>query len=114
MSALTITPTHRKVTGLRSQVLRQINHWEGAAERLDDFEASASPDAWAGLERYVGVALRGGLKTARTQLRREAAGVRPGFNAAHSAADMQRVADQVTLLRKRYLQTELLVDFYVA
>ncbi len=113
MSTPAIIPTHRKATGLRSQVLRQINHWEGAAERLDDFEASASPDAWAGLERYVGVALRGGLKAARVQLRREAAVVRAGFNAAHSAADMQRVAEQVTLLRKRYLQTELLVDFYV-
>ena len=49
-------------TGLLSQVLRQLNHWEGAAERLDDFEASASPEAWASLEKYVGVALRGGLK----------------------------------------------------
>jgi hypothetical protein len=29
-------------TALRLQVLRQLAHWEGAAERLDDFEASAS------------------------------------------------------------------------
>ena len=47
--------TDRLSIGLRSQVLRQINHWEGAAERLDDFEATASPEAWASLERYVGV-----------------------------------------------------------
>lgn len=104
----------RAMRALRSQVLRQINHWEGAAERLDDFEASASPDAWASLERYVGVALRGGLQAARRQLQREAAAVRATFNAARSTSDLERLADKVALLRKSYLQTELLVDFYVA
>lgn len=100
--------------GLRPQVLRQLNHWEGAAERLDDFEASASSEAWASLERYVGVTLRGGLKVARDQLKREAIAVRASYNAARSHSDLERVVDQVALLRKRYLQTELLVDFYVA
>jgi hypothetical protein len=99
---------------LRSQLLRQINHWEGAAERLDDFEASASPVAWSSLEQYVGVALRGGLKDAREQLKREAFAVRAAFNAIRTRADLERIADQVAILRKRYLQTELLVDFYVA
>jgi hypothetical protein len=104
----------RVSAGLRSQVLRQINHWEGAAERLDDFEATASPEAWASLERYVGVTLRGGLQQARDQLKREAVAVRAGFNAARSRAELERVADHVALFRKRYLQTELLVDFYVS
>jgi hypothetical protein len=101
-------------TGLLSQVLRQLNHWEGAAERLDDFEASASPEAWASLEKYVGVALRGGLKQAREQLRRESLAVRAAFNAVHSRAQLELVGDQVALLRRRYMQTESLVDFYVA
>ena len=99
---------------LRNQLLRQINHWEGAAERLDDFEASASPEAWSSLERYVGVTLRGGLKEAREQLKREAVAVHAAFNAVRTRAELERLADQVALLRKRYLQTELLVDFYVA
>ena len=114
MSAQVMAVTDRVSAGLRSQVLRQLNHWEGAAERLDDFEATASPEAWATLERYVGVTLRGGLKQARDQLKREAAAVRASFNAARSRSELERVADQVALLRKRYLQTELLVDFYVA
>ena len=58
--------------------------------------------------------LRGGLKDAREQLKREAVAVRATFNAVRSRAELERVADQVALLRKRYLQTELLVDFYVA
>jgi hypothetical protein len=103
----------RATLGLRRHVLRQLNHWEGAAERLDDFEATASTAAWAGLERYVGVTLREELKNARDQLKREAAVVRATFNAARSRLDIERVADQLARLRDRYLQTELLVDFYV-
>src|SRR5580704_12384008 len=114
MSTQVMAITDRVSIGLRSQLLRQLNHWEGAAERLDDFEATASEEAWASLERYVGVTLRGGLKDARDQLKREAVAVRASFNAVHSRSDLERVADQVALLRKRYLQTELLVDFYVA
>jgi hypothetical protein len=114
MSTTATAVMDRLGAGLRSQVLRQINHWEGAAERLDDFEATASPEAWASLEKYVGVTLRGGLKAAREQLRREAIAVRANFNAARSTSELERLADQVALLKKRYLQTELLVDFYVA
>jgi hypothetical protein len=76
-----MTVTDRVSAGLRSQVLRQLNHWEGAAERLDDFEATALPEAWATLERYVGVTLRDGLKQARDQLKREAVAVRASFKA---------------------------------
>jgi hypothetical protein len=104
----------RVSVGLRSQMLRQINHWEGAAERLDDFEASASSEAWSSLERYVGVTLREGLKEAREQLKREAIAVRAAFNAVRTRSELERLADHTAILRKRYLQTELLVDFYVA
>src|ERR1700722_4148755 len=114
MSAAVMAISDKVSIGLRSQVLRQLNHWEGAAERLDDFEATASSEAWASLERYVGVTLRAGLRDARDQLKREAIAVRATFNAVRSRADLERIADQVALLRKRYLQTELLVDFYVA
>jgi hypothetical protein len=106
--------TDRVSLGLRSQALRQLNHWEGAAERLDDFEATASADAWASLERYVGVTLRAGLKGARDQLKREGAAARAAFNAVRSRSDLERVTDEIAMLRKRYLQTELLVDFYVS
>src|SRR5260221_8540959 len=106
MSTQAMAFTDRVSVGLRSQLLRQVNHWEGAAERLDDFEATASPVAWASLERYVGVTLRGGLKQARDQLKLEAVAVRANFKAARSRSELERGADQVALLRKRYLQTE--------
>ncbi len=94
-------------------MLRQLNHWEGAAERLDDFEATASPAAWAGLERYVGVTLREELKDARDQLQRESKAVRAAYKAVRTHADLQKMADHVARLRSRYLQTELLVNFLV-
>ena len=106
-------PANSATLSLRRQVLRQLSHWEGAAERLDDFEATATPAAWAKLESYVGVTLRGELKEARDQLKREAAAVRAGFAAARGRPELDRVANQVARLRDRYLQTELLVDFYV-
>jgi hypothetical protein len=113
MNSRITEPTDRANLGLKRQVLRQLNHWEGAAQRLDDFEGTASPVAWASLERYVGVTLRTDLKEARDQLRREAAAARAAFEAARSHPEFERVSDQVSLLSDRYLQTELLVDFYV-
>jgi hypothetical protein len=113
MTAHATHVTDRVSLALGRQVLRQLNHWEGAAERLDDFEATASPAAWASLERYVGVTLRQELKEARDQLKRESAAVRAAYKAVRSRSELERVADQVALLRDRYLQTELLVDFYV-
>jgi hypothetical protein len=99
-------------TALRLQVLRQLAHWEGAAERLDDFEASASPAAWNSLERYLGLTLRGELKEACEQLRREAASVRASYNAARTQDALERISDALSALRESYLQTELLVDYY--
>ena len=41
----------------RLQIARQISHWTMAASRLRDLEDLASPIAWDGLERYLGVVL---------------------------------------------------------
>jgi hypothetical protein len=113
MNGSSLSAMDRATAGLRRHVLRQLTHWEGAAERLDDFEATASSGAWATLEGYVGVTLRAELKEARDQLKREALAVRAAFNATRTHHEVERVADQVAHLRDRYLQTELLVDFYV-
>jgi hypothetical protein len=113
MTVETSAGLDRATQGLKRHVLRQLTHWEGAAERLDDFEASATPTAWASLERRVGVTLRGELKDAREQLKREAAVVRAGFNAARTRQAFEQLDGQVTRLRDRYMRTELLVDFFV-
>lgn len=83
-----------------------------AASRLETLETAASPEAWNGLERYLGVTLRRNLAGATAQLRKEAAVLRAQFNAARTVDDLEYVRSRVVAFRRRYTQTETLVDFY--
>jgi hypothetical protein len=100
------------VTALKTWVASQVAHWTMAVSRLENLEALASPSAWAGLERYLGVALRQNLAEAVNRLQKEAAVLRAQFNAAQTADDLERVRLQVVAFRRRYARTETLVDFY--
>jgi hypothetical protein len=100
------------VAALRSQVARQVAHWTMAVSRLEDLEALASAGAWAGLERYLGVALRQNLAEAVTRLQKEAAALRARFDAAQTGEELERVRSHVVDFRKRYMRTATLVDFY--
>ena len=97
---------------LRTQVARQVAHWTMAASRLEHLETVASPEAWRGLERYLGVRLRQDMEGAVGQLQREAVVLRSQYNAARTAGDLERVRSAVISFRDRYMQTETLVDFY--
>lgn len=83
-----------------------------AASRLEHLETLASPEAWRGLERYLGVTLRRSLTEAVGQLQKEAVVLRAQFNAARTVGDLERVRSSVVAFRERYVQTETLVDFY--
>ena len=83
-----------------------------AVSRMENLETLASPGAWAGLERYLGVALRQNLAEAVNRLQKEAAVLRAQFNAAQTADDLERVRALVVAFRGRYTRTETLVDFY--
>jgi len=100
------------VAALRMQVARQVAHWTMAVSRMENLETLASPGAWAGLERYLGVALRQNLAEAVNRLQKEAAVLRAQFNAAQTADDLERVRALVVAFRGRYTRTETLVDFY--
>jgi hypothetical protein len=100
------------VTALRTQVARQVAHWTLAVARLDDLENVASPNAWGGLERYLGVALRQNLAEAVARLRKETAVLRAQLDAAQTADELERVRSQVVAFRRRYTRTETLVNFY--
>lgn len=101
-----------RVGALRTQVARQIAHWTMAASRLEQLETVASPEAWRGLERYLGVTLRRNIAEAVEQLRKEAIVLRSQYNAARTAGDLERLRSGVIAFRGRYMQTETLVDFY--
>jgi hypothetical protein len=97
---------------VRSQVGREVSHWILAASRLEDLENFAAPEAWDGLERYLGVAIRRRLGEAVERLQRQAAALRAAFNAAQTMALLARVRQQLVAFRRRYLRTETTLDFY--
>jgi hypothetical protein len=100
------------VVALRSQVARQVAHWTLAVSRLEDLETVASPIAWGGLERYLGVALRQNLVEAVARLRKETTVLRAQLDAARTANELERVRSHVVAFRRRYVRTETLIDFY--
>lgn len=97
---------------LKLQLHRQINHWEMASAELSNLEQSASPQAWASLETYVGVSLRRSLYDAVLQLNKESKVVRAMFEASRSINDLDSVWRQLISYRDRYLKTETLIDFF--
>lgn len=97
---------------IHQQIARQVEHWSLAASRLEAFENLASPGAWDGLERYLGIAIRRSLQGAIVRLQQQAAALRAVSNRAQTVEDLERVRRQVVDFRKRYLRTETTLDFY--
>lgn len=100
------------VTALRAQVARQVAHWGAATAALGDLESFASAPAWSSLEQYLGLALRRHLTDAVGRLRLEADALAADLRAARAGADLDRVRRRVIRFRRRYLQTETVMDFY--
>ena len=57
------------VSAIQNQLSRQVEHWSMATARLNDLDNIASPNAWAGLESYLGIAIRHKLKESATKLK---------------------------------------------
>jgi hypothetical protein len=97
----------------RSHLLRQINHWSLAAERLGRVDDLASPSAWAGLEGYLGMALRDHLRRVAGALRGPLPSLRRGLEEARTEEDLQRLQRRLVAFRARYLRAETAIDFFV-
>ena len=96
----------------RIQIARQLSHWTMAASRLGKLEDLASPSAWKGLERYLGVVLRQNLTEAVNQLQQESSALQALWNRAKTRDDLRQVRQQLVTFRRSYLRTETLLDFY--
>jgi len=97
---------------IKMQIARQVAHWVMAAQRLGSLEDLASQSAWEGLERYVGVVLRQNLLTAVHQLQQQAKFLQVRWQSAETIRDYRQIQHQLVQFRKRYLRTEVLLDFY--
>lgn len=100
------------LAAFRQQIARQVEHWSTAAARLSELENLAAPGAWAGLERYLGAAVRSSLGGAVLRLQRRAAELRHDLSVSRTETDLQRVQQGLVRLRWRYLRTETALDFY--
>ncbi|ABA58652.1 hypothetical protein Noc_2192 [Nitrosococcus oceani ATCC 19707] len=96
----------------RTQFTRQVGHWTMAASRLGELESLIAPSAWEGLEYYLGTAVRQRLREAVDQLLRQGDQLHAALNAAHDDDALDQVRRQLVDFRKRYLRTEITLDFY--
>ena len=94
------------------QLARQVAHWVLAAQRLQDLDNFASPAAWAGLERYLGMALRRTLHDSVLRLLHQAAVLRALLDAAQTPHDLAAVRRRLLAFRHQYLRTETMLDFF--
>jgi hypothetical protein len=83
-----------------------------AATRLENLEDMASPSAWEGLERYLGLAIRRRLLDSTNRLQQEGMALQAKFNGARTRNDIESVRQSLEAFRKRYLRTETTLDFY--
>jgi hypothetical protein len=99
-------------TALRTQVARQIAHWQAAVVGLQDLENFASAGAWRSLEDYLGVALRRHLEQAAAQLMKEANALAAELRAATALSELDELRVRVIRFRGHYLQVETALEFY--
>jgi hypothetical protein len=97
---------------IRAQLSRQVIHWTNAAARLEDLDDLASANAWQGLERYLGLAIRRHLSTVVTQLVREGDVLQSALAVAVSPADLLRVRQQLLKFRNRFTRVEMTLMFF--
>jgi hypothetical protein len=96
---------------LSAQTERQVAHWALAASRLrlDDL---ASSEAWAHLERYLGLSLRRHLQGVIDRLGGDANALLAMQRAAQSPTAIAGVHQQLLAFRKQYVRTETTLDFF--
>ena len=63
---------------VRTQLERQVSHWEAAIEALGRPDDFAAPEAWRAVERYLGQAVRSSLHRSTERLRGEVPAERHG------------------------------------
>ncbi|REE87377.1 hypothetical protein A8990_10922 [Paenibacillus taihuensis] len=106
------TVSIRASDALREQVLRQCTHWREAASRIGDLDNFAAAEAWQRLERYLGVSLRRSLLTAVEALMKDAERLDSRARRARTEEEFELVRQDVVTFRNRYMQTEMVLDFY--
>jgi hypothetical protein len=96
---------------IRSERLRELEHWRLATDRLANLDILASASAWQALEHYTGVALRDMLKTSVMRLANTVEHLQAKLKTIPSGQEGQLRPDFLAL-RQAFLRTETTLDFY--
>ncbi len=96
---------------LAAQSERQMAHWLLAARRFD-LDELASPQAWAHLERYLGVSLRRHLQGVIDRLTAQGRVLSTLHHEARSANARIEVRRRLLEFQRQYLRTERTLDFF--
>jgi hypothetical protein len=99
-------------TALRTQLSRQFAHWRAAVVTIDDADNFASGEAWLGVERQLGLALRKPLQAASDRLRLEITAVGAQLASAQTMEQLRLVRQRLLAFRQRYVAVETTLDFY--
>src|SRR5262245_44181898 len=97
---------------LKTQLARQVAHWNIAAASLQNLDDLAAPSAWDGLERYLGLSIRQHVRGVVERLKRQAGLLRAALEAASSAAELGGVRRQLLVFRRLYLRAETTLYFF--
>lgn len=99
------------VSAVSSQLDRQVAHWSLAADRLS-LDDLASPDAWRGLEQYLGVSLRRHLQGVIDRQRHASVSVRAFAATARTPRELAEVRRRLLALRRQFLRAETTLDYF--
>lgn len=97
---------------LRSQLQRQLAHWQAAVITVDDADNFASTESWKRVEHYLGLAVRRQLQTAVTRLRLEVGGLAAQLGAAQTLEQLRFVHARLLEFRRLFVAVETTLDFY--
>jgi hypothetical protein len=100
------------ITAAKTHLAHQVAHWTVAASRLRNLDDFAAPAAWSGLERYLGLSIRGHLSGVVERLMQHANVLNTALDEASSVAELEAVRRRLLRLRQQYLRSETTLDFY--
>lgn len=97
---------------VHTSLLRQVNHWLQAAKRLTTLDHLASPNAWYGIDKTIGIRLRDALKMGGQDVVSYGESLKEQLMRSKDPSTLRAVKRGVVSLRDRYLKTEESIHFY--
>lgn len=97
---------------LRTQLTRQMAHWQAAVVTIDDADNFASGEAWTRVEQYLNLAVRNQLRATVQRLRAEANGLAAQLASARTLEQLHLVRRRLLAFRRLYIAVETTLDFY--